>query len=84
MNEISKEQMMAFLYRHVIIITREEQPEYDAIRALILAPPVTVTREWFRRLFEAMLYQEGTNEPQGIIQPVAKAMLAEKGIEVQP
>lgn len=44
--------------------------------------PRKVSREWFDKLCKAIAYQDGTNESMGIIQPVAKAMLAELGVEV--
>ena len=87
----------AGLYRHLLVkraiastytIARVEKDFDDDQSALAVIKfalkPKKVTSEWFRKLFEAMIYQEGTNEPAGIIQPVAKTMLYEKGIEVEP
>ena len=44
--------------------------------------PKVVSREWFNELTVAIMYHHGTDETQGIIQPVAKGMLREKGIVV--
>jgi len=90
---ITKERQKEFMARALVGMvmynkrefTDEECEVYNSILRLIESGvPKVVTSEWFRKLFEAMIYQEGTNEPAGIIQPVAKAMLYEKGIEVQP
>ena len=55
------------------------------IRALLLSPPkASVTREWFQKLATSIMYHHGTDDPKGIYWPEAKAMLAEKGITVEP
>jgi len=54
----------------------------EAVIKAALRPKV-VSREWFNELTVAIMYHHGTDETQGIIQPVAKGILREKGIVVE-
>ena len=87
MNEISKAEMAGYLAVMMSWVPRDHQKEqiYRAIYAVIRAAlrPKVVSREWFNELTVAIMYHHGTDETQGIIQPVAKGMLREKGIVVE-
>jgi hypothetical protein len=45
--------------------------------------PRKVSREWFQKLATSIMYHHGTNDPEGIYWPEAKAMLLEAGLEVE-
>ena len=55
-----------------------------ALQPKVVSGEWVVTGEWFDKLCAAIFSHEGTNEPAGIIQPVAKAMLRSRGIKVKP